>query len=113
MHTYSLTHIYVSSHLMSPHCTSKVIIDTGSHHTAFPCVGCSCGKHLDPPFDPSRSSTAKTHTCNGKNRCIFKQAYSEGSSWSAYKIEDEAYMGTQVMNMPDIFFILRVAYFGV
>jgi hypothetical protein len=24
----------------------SVIIDTGSHHTAFPCVGCKCGKHV-------------------------------------------------------------------
>lgn len=23
-----------------------VIVDTGSHHTAFPCVGCKCGKHV-------------------------------------------------------------------
>ena len=24
----------------------SVIVDTGSHHTAFPCVGCQCGKHV-------------------------------------------------------------------
>ena len=24
----------------------SVIMDTGSHHTAFPCVGCKCGKHV-------------------------------------------------------------------
>ncbi len=24
----------------------SVIVDTGSHHTAFPCVGCNCGKHV-------------------------------------------------------------------
>ena len=24
----------------------SVIVDTGSHHTAFPCVGCKCGKHV-------------------------------------------------------------------
>lgn len=25
---------------------ASVIVDTGSHHTAFPCVGCKCGKHV-------------------------------------------------------------------
>lgn len=24
----------------------SVIVDTGSHHTAFPCVGCKCGNHV-------------------------------------------------------------------
>lgn len=24
----------------------SVIVDTGSHYTAFPCVGCKCGKHV-------------------------------------------------------------------
>jgi hypothetical protein len=24
----------------------SVIMDTGSHHTAFPCQGCKCGKHV-------------------------------------------------------------------
>lgn len=27
----------------------SVIMDTGSHHTAFPCVGCKCGKHVRQP----------------------------------------------------------------
>lgn len=31
----------------------SVIMDTGSHHTAFPCVGCKCGKHVrNPLFSP-------------------------------------------------------------
>ncbi|RYG64347.1 hypothetical protein EON64_14185 [archaeon] len=29
----------------------SVIMDTGSHHTAFPCTGCKCGQHV------SRTST--------------------------------------------------------
>ena len=24
----------------------SVIVDTGSHHTAFPCLGCKCGVHV-------------------------------------------------------------------
>ena len=30
----------------SPPQRVSVIVDTGSHHTAFPCVGCKCGKHV-------------------------------------------------------------------
>lgn len=30
----------------SPPQRVSVIMDTGSHHTAFPCVGCKCGKHV-------------------------------------------------------------------
>jgi hypothetical protein len=28
----------------------SVIMDTGSHHTAFPCTGCKCGKHVSMHF---------------------------------------------------------------
>jgi Xylanase inhibitor N-terminal len=53
----------------------SVIVDTGSHHTAFPCVGCQCGKHMDPYFDPKKSNTSEIQTCSGKKRCYFSQAY--------------------------------------
>ena len=53
----------------------SVIIDTGSHLTAFPCVGCACGKHMDPYFDPTKSSTSRVPSCSGKKRCYFSQAY--------------------------------------
>lgn len=40
-------HVYVGT----PAQRVSVIVDTGSHHTAFPCSGCkSCGKHTDPYF---------------------------------------------------------------
>jgi hypothetical protein len=29
---------------------ASVIVDTGSHHTAFPCVGCKCGKHVSNKY---------------------------------------------------------------
>ena len=73
----------------------SVIIDTGSHHTAFPCVGCQCGKHMDPLFDPKKSNTSETLTCSGKKRCYFSQAYSEGSSWHAYRVKDKLWAGGQ------------------
>ena len=72
----------------------SVIVDTGSHHTAFPCVGCKCGKHMDPFWDPSKSSTATVMSCNG-NKCFFRQSYSEGSSWNAFKVQDKLWMGGQ------------------
>jgi hypothetical protein len=56
----------------SPHPQRKtVIVDTGSHFTAFPCTGChDCGGsyHTDPYFDPSKSSE-----CNSSEgiECIF------------------------------------------
>jgi Xylanase inhibitor N-terminal len=53
----------------------SVIVDTGSHHTAFPCVGCQCGKHMDPYFDPKKSNTSQVLECSGKKRCYFSQAY--------------------------------------
>ena len=37
---------YVFLWVGSPPQRVSVIVDTGSHHTAFPCVGCKCGKHV-------------------------------------------------------------------
>ena len=61
----------------------SVIIDTGSHYTAFPCKGClNCGEehHTDPLFDPDESSTFHALTCSEcqsasclKGKCVFSQ----------------------------------------
>ena len=49
-------HIYVGT----PPQRVSVIVDTGSHHTAFPCEGCSnCGTHTDAYYKPSASSSNK------------------------------------------------------
>ena len=82
------SHIWVGT----PPQRVSVIVDTGSHYTAFPCVGCKCGKHMDPYFDPTKSSTASVPTCSG-TRCFFKQSYSEGSSWHAYRVRDTVWVG--------------------
>ncbi|KAG5190098.1 aspartic peptidase domain-containing protein [Tribonema minus] len=81
----------------------SVIIDTGSHLTAFPCKGCqACGKHTDPYWDFAASSTAKittcaackgTFTCGSQDRCIYSQSYSEGSSWHAFQVLDTVFAG--------------------
>ena len=41
-----------------------VIVDTGSSHSAFPCADCKdCGKHLNPYFNPSQSTSAQVLKC--------------------------------------------------
>ena len=81
---------------------TSVIVDTGSHHTAFPCSGCkSCGKHTDPYFDPDKSSTLRRLGCSdcvAAARCVTKtcqvsQSYTEGSSWKAVQMKDAYYVG--------------------
>ncbi len=71
----------------------SVIIDTGSHFTAFPCAGCNCGKHIDPYFNPKASSTSEIMSCFAGNKCYIKQSYSEGSSWHAFKVRDRVWVG--------------------
>lgn len=42
----------------------SVIIDTGSHFTAFPCSECgNCGSHTDPPWNHAKSSSSQIVTC--------------------------------------------------
>jgi hypothetical protein len=48
---------------------------------------------MDPYFDPKKSSSATVKTCNSNQRCVFKQSYSEGSSWQAYKVKDTVWIG--------------------
>eukprot|EP00630_Chrysocystis_fragilis_P006200 CAMPEP_0197389878 /NCGR_PEP_ID=MMETSP1165-20131217/2011_1 /TAXON_ID=284809 /ORGANISM="Chrysocystis fragilis, Strain CCMP3189" /LENGTH=470 /DNA_ID=CAMNT_0042915325 /DNA_START=126 /DNA_END=1538 /DNA_ORIENTATION=- len=91
-------HVYVGS----PPQRVSVIVDTGSHHTAFPCSGCkSCGHHTDPYFDPTKSKSLKwleCHECVASARCVqhkcqISQSYTEGSSWKAYQMRDVYYVG--------------------
>lgn len=43
----------------------SVIVDTGSHFTAFPCAECkNCGSHTDPYWDPRKSSTSHVVGCS-------------------------------------------------
>jgi hypothetical protein len=84
---------YAYIYVGTPAKRQSVIIDTGSHYTAFPCSGCiGCGAHTDPYFDPSKSSTAVIEQCNG-SPCLISQSYSEGSSWKAYKLTDKLWIG--------------------
>jgi hypothetical protein len=98
-------HVYVGT----PAQRVSVIVDTGSHHTAFPCAGCkSCGKHTDPYFEPSRSSTLVRLDCSkcvAAARCVAKtcqvsQSYTEGSSWKAVQMKDNYYVGGDDASAP-------------
>ena len=59
---------YVTVWVGSPTPQRKtLIVDTGSHHTAFPCKGCeNCGEefHTDSYFDPEFSSSFSRVQCN-------------------------------------------------
>jgi len=81
----------------------SVIVDTGSHYTAFPCTGCdSCGEnyHTDKLFDVGASDSFHKYACNEcdgsghckNDQCEFSQSYTEGSSWFAYQVSDK-YVG--------------------
>ena len=114
---------YATIWVGTPPQRQSVIIDTGSHFTAFPCKGCvNCGEehHTDKYFDPDVSSTFRALTCNeclsgrcsserqqqhgqdgvsNDEKCVFSQAYTEGSSWSAYESMDKVFVGgTQLDN---------------
>jgi len=108
---------YANLYVGSPPQRVSVIVDTGSHHTAFPCSGCqSCGDHTDPYFSPSASSTSRKMTCAAdcpkqknffrntsprtlgqcdatNDQCTFGQSYAEGSSWNAYQLKDQVWIG--------------------
>lgn len=83
------SYIYVGT----PPQRQSVIVDTGSHYTAFPCTGCQqCGKHTDSYFDIKKSSTSSTQKC-GTSTCNIHQSYAEGSSWNAIKVQDQLWVG--------------------
>jgi hypothetical protein len=95
-------------------------VDTGSHHTAWPCKGCEdCGEdhHTDSYFNPDKSvsfNPLQCHECrynaqcenlntegtdnkdnqiNLESGCMMKQSYTEGSSWTAYQARDLVFCG--------------------
>ena len=102
---------YATIWVGTPPQRKSVIVDTGSHFTAFPCKGClGCGEehHTDTYFDPDASSTFRPLTCkatrNGPKqcqgstdcvggKCILSQTYTEGSSWEAFQAVDKLFVG--------------------
>jgi len=100
---------YVSAWIGSPPQRVSLLIDTGSYVTAFPCAGCtSCGDdHTDPYFDPVKSKTFKSVSCDGSfgsctgsgdaycqnEKCMTNVAYLEGSEWTGYQATDQFFLG--------------------
>lgn len=96
---------YANMWIGSPTLQRKtLIVDTGSHYTAFPCIGCeNCGAHhhTDPYFDPSKSNTFSSLRCDecrdgiicDGGLCKFRQAYTEGSTWDAVQVQDRVFIG--------------------
>lgn len=57
---------------------------------------------MDPYFDPSKSSSSTVKSCGiiqSSSKCFFRQSYSEGSSWHAYKVIDKVFIGGE--KLPD------------
>ena len=98
----SLGYYYVELFVGHPPQQQSVIIDTGSGQLALPCNKCNnCNpKHIDRPFEMSKSKTAEYLTCvfftlfqesndpqcarcsskNPTESCKFTISYAEGSS---------------------------------
>ena len=90
---------FVYVYVGTPRQRVSVIVDTGSHHTAFPCSGCSqCGDHTDLYFNPKKSTSIVVPKCSGKN-CVFSQSYTEGSMWTAYRVRDKFFIGGETVDM--------------
>ncbi len=88
----------------------SVILDTGSHWTAFPCTGCQqCGDdHTDPVFDVAKSSSYHALGCSeckfsghcADDRCSISLSYAEGSRWDAYEVQDNLFLGGDELAAP-------------
>lgn len=109
---------YAELYMGIPTQKASVIVDTGSHLTAFPCNTCrDCGHHTDPLFDVAKSKTLQYVTCRSytsctscnEDKCYISQSYTEGSMWSAIMIEDVAWLGGMNDKHPDRF----LKHFGV
>jgi len=95
--TMPLGYYYTRVHVGTPGQIFTVIVDTGSSLLAIPCRGCSkCGKHMNPPFEQSKSSTyregcseiPKCQSCSG-GQCSYKTHFVEGSSIGGYVVKDQ------------------------
>ena len=96
-----LAYFYADVFVGTPPQKFTVIADTGSTLLAFPCKGCSsCGAHLNPKFDVSKSSTVQSVPCAGNhcttcshNHCGYHQSYAEGSSLAGVYYKDLVWLG--------------------
>eukprot|EP00521_Asterionellopsis_glacialis_P016551 CAMPEP_0195289986 /NCGR_PEP_ID=MMETSP0707-20130614/6032_1 /TAXON_ID=33640 /ORGANISM="Asterionellopsis glacialis, Strain CCMP134" /LENGTH=527 /DNA_ID=CAMNT_0040350051 /DNA_START=229 /DNA_END=1815 /DNA_ORIENTATION=+ len=123
LHATTGTH-HVHVYIGSPPQRQTLIVDTGSRLMAFPCRPCNnCGKHASDYYDPIRSTTDVLPKCgncylaelsmcsNNDQKCHVTQRYTEGSSWSAYELEDLVWFGNSNLEESiDSFMKLAVPY---
>lgn len=98
-----LAYYYADVFIGTPPQKFTVISDTGSTLMAVPCVTCTdCGKHLNPPFNPAASSTARAvrcgtadcvNACSSPAQCPYRVSYAEGSSLSGELWRDRVFLG--------------------
>lgn len=73
-----------------------VQVDTGSSDLGIPDVSCSCGQHLDAPWNPTQAPGVTPASCNGpvlqcsgnsasctNNQCSYTISYGDGSGYTA------------------------------
>jgi len=98
----NLGYYYAQMQVGTPPQRFSLIVDTGSSVTAVPCAGCSrCGRHTNPRYDPTRSSTFRLMACDEAvhcrachgDRCSYRVSYQEGSSYSGYLAQDVLHIG--------------------
>ena len=95
--TMPLGYYYARVHAGTPGQVFTVIVDTGSSLMAIPCTGCTkCGKHMNPYFEPSKSSTfaegcsaiTNCKSCSGSH-CTYHTHFVEGSSIGGHVVTDQ------------------------
>lgn len=100
-----------------------LIVDTGSHLSSWKCFGKAT--RGAPVYEPGQSATAIVVLCDtgchfqkdsvcetvrkpgyiNKKGCVLQQRYAEGSSWTAYEVNDLVSVGLSALNDEDIWWL--------
>lgn len=108
---------YISLAFGTPPQHFTVQVDTGSADIAVPALGCGagCGRHPDPPYNPTHSNTSAVVECSGvgmngeglycprcsEEECNYRLQYLDGSYFTATLYSDEVTIGG--MAAPQVF----------